>query len=440
MRFSFGRAMIIARREYRTTVRRKAFVFSLLLTPAILFCSTFLSQKLSGDQFRAHFREARIMALVDSSGLYANAPRAYLYTPPASPPPPLPTTRQAKAPSAPVTVSVVMRPFASQAEALDSLSKGTLNGVLVIASDFVSTGHVRRYANDTRAITESGDDRPLRWWLTHGLLDPNVDSSRVARVWSLGYPLDLYTPTRTGGYGVKDDTRELIAIFLPLVIGMLLSMAIVAGGQYLLQGVTEEKESRILESMLCTVTADDLMVGKLIGLGGAGLTLVGVWVAVGLSTMGGMFAALRIDLPPQMLALGLAYFLFGYLFYASLMTGIGAIASSMREAQQFAVIFTMMNFFPFWVLMAVINSPNSGIAIGLSLFPPTAATTMMMRLSASMMTGAVIPLWQIAASLGLLAVTAVTALLLSARVFRIGLLLYGKTPNLPEILRIVRNR
>ena len=328
MRFSLARALIIARREYMTTVKRKAFVFSLLLTPTILFFSTFVSQKVSGDQFRAHFRQARIVAVVDSSGLFASAPRRYVYSPPAQAAAALPTTRQLQPPPARVTVPVIVRPFASQAEALDSLGAGTVNSVLVIASDFASSGRARRYENDTRAVTSSGDDRPLRWWLTNGLLDPQVDSTRSARVWALGSPIDLYTPNRTGSYEVKDDTRELVAIFLPLVLGMLLSMAIVAGGQYLLQGVTEEKESRILESMLCTVTADDLMVGKLIGLGGAGLTLVGVWIVVGLATMGTTFAFLKIDLPPQLLAIGLLYFLFGYLFFASLMTGIGAMATS----------------------------------------------------------------------------------------------------------------
>jgi len=88
--------------------------------------------------------------------------------------------------------------------------------------------------------------------------------------------------------------------------------------------------------------------------------------------------------------------------------------------------------------MKIINSPDSGLAVGLSMFPPTAATTMMMRLSASTASGAAIPVWQIALSLALLYVTAWLTLLTCAKVFRIGLLLYGKTPNLPEILAILR--
>ncbi len=440
MSLSLPRILTIARREYLTTVRRKAFVFTLLLTPTILFFSTFLSQKLSGDEFRRHFQMARIVAVVDSSGLYANAPREFTYRPRAAAQP-APALRRSPAPaSTDQPVQVVLRPFLDQATALDSLGAGTVNAVLVVSADFVTSGRVRRYENDTRAITASGDDRPLRYWLTTGLVTSSLDSTRTARIWGLGSAIDLYTPARTGGYAIKDDQRELVSLFFPFVLGFLLAMAIMSGGQYLLQGVAEEKESRILESLLCTVSPDELMAGKLIGLGGAGLTLVGVWVAFGLASAGPMLSMLNVDLPPVTLVLAVFYFLFGYLFFASLMTGIGAMSNNMREAQQFSVAFSMLNFFPFWLLMAIVNNPAGPLAVGLSLFPPTAATTMMMRLSAAAVSGAAVPAWQLAASLGLLAVTAVVTLLLSSKVFRLGLLLYGKTPNLPEIMAVLRQK
>jgi ABC-2 type transport system permease protein len=440
MSFSVNRVLIIARREYMTTVRRKAFVFSLLLTPAILFVTTFLSQKLSGDEFKKHFQMTRIVAVVDSSGLYANAPRAFDYHPPAERASAVQTQRATQPPPSNAPVQVIVRPFADQVTALDSLTAGTVNSVLVVSSDYLTTGHVRRYENDTRAITASGDDRPLRYWLTKGLVVNVLDSSRTARVWALGNSIELYTPTRTGGFAVKDDSRELTAFFFPFVLGFLLGMAIMTGGQYLLTGVSEEKESRILESLLCTVSPDELLAGKLIGLGSAGLTLVGVWIVVGFGIMGATLSALNIDMPPQLLVLAVLYFAFGYLFFASLMTGIGAMSNNMREAQQFSIVFSMMNFFPFWVMMAIINSPNGPLAVGLSLFPPTAATTMMMRLSTVAVSGTVIPGWQVAASLGLLAVTSIGALLAASKVFRLGLLLYGKTPNLPEILAVLRQK
>lgn len=439
MKFSLSRALIIARREYLTTVRRGAFVFTLVLTPAILFFSTYLSQKLAGDDFKAHFRQARIVAVVDSSGQYANAPLECAYRPPVEVPVPT-LSRPHPTASEPVTVAVVMRPFASQQVALDSLDAGTVNAVLVIAADFVATGHVRRYERDTRALTSSGDDRPLRWWLSRGLLRDAVDSVRAQRVWSLANTVPLYTPAKTGGYQLKDDAREMAGFFLPFIMGFLIAMSVMTGGQYLIQGVVEEKETRILESLLCTVTPGDLMVGKMLGLGGAGLTLIGVWVTAGLMMGGGLLAALNLSLPPALLVLAVVYFVLAYLFFGSIMTGVGAVVNNLREAQQLTMIFSLANFFPFYVLVKLINAPNSGLAVGMSLFPPTAATTMLMRLTAASASGATIPPAQVAGSLALLAATTVLTLMASAKIFRIGMLLYGKTPNLPEILKLLRQK
>lgn len=437
MKFSIHRTLTIARREYVTTVKRKAFLVSVFLTPALIFFSTFISGKTASDDSRAHQRLAKIVAVVDSSGLYAGAERSLEFGSTA------PATQVGRrtvgaATGRRETVPVVIRPFATQAEALDSLAAGTVNVALVIAPDFLESGRIRRYEHDTRVFTSSGDDRALRFWLTRNLLAGHTDSARVQRAWTLGRATDLYVPARAGGYELKDDTRELTAFLLPFLLGMVLSIAIITGGQYLLQGVSEEKESRILESLVCTVSPDELMAGKLIGLGGAGLTLVGIWLVVGIAALSTSFAFLKIELPASLAVLGLLYFLGGYLFYASVMTGIGGITNNLREAQQFAMALTIANFFPFYVLVKILNSPNSGIAVGMSMFPPTAATTMMMRLSAGALTGAVIPAWQIALSLGVLALSGVLALVLSARLFRLGLLMYGKTPTLPEILKLMR--
>ncbi|HTR97694.1 MAG TPA: ABC transporter permease [Candidatus Acidoferrales bacterium] len=438
MKFALARALIIARREYLTTVRRKMFVFSLLLTPGLIFLSTMLS-KGGADEARKLARHERVVALVDSSGVFANAPAHFSLVVPADAPAARAAATRA-ADASPQVVPLVARRFTSQREALDSLNAGTVNTAVVVAANYLESGHVRRYEHDTRAFTETADDRAIRTWLTRSLLQPTTDSTHIDRSLALDRPIDLFVPNREGHYQLKDDSRELFAFFFPFAIALLLSVAIVSGGQYLLQGVAEEKETRILESMLCTVTPGELMVGKLIGLGGAGLTLVGVWLVLGLTAASGMLATMQIEVSPVLVALGITYFVLGYLFYASIMTGLGAIANNLREAQQFAIVFTMMNFIPFYGLTQILNSPRAPVTRFFSLFPPTAPTTMMLRLSVSSVTGAEVPSWEIATSIGLLALTAIAALLASAKIFRIGLLLYGKTPNMPEIMRILRQR
>ena len=174
--------------------------------------------------------------------------------------------------------------------------------------------------------------------------------------------------------------------------------------------------------------------GKLLGLGAAGLTLVAIWVAMGIPAFGAGALLVKPTLPAGIAFIALAYFMLAYLFYGSLMTGIGAMTNNMREAQQFGVWFSFMNFAPMIAMTMILSRPGSPLAIGLSLFPPTAATAMMLRLMAP---SSVVPPWQVALSLLLLLGAAWFALRFSARVFRIGLLMYGKTPSLPEILRWV---
>lgn len=436
MNRSLNKALIIARREYLTTVRRKAFVVTLLLTPTIFFLAGVVSTKIQISQQIAKLSESRIVAVVDSSGLFASAPLAYDYTAPAEP---NLDPRQANKPAPqPKHVPVILRRFTDQRVALDSLEAGHVKQVLVVSGDFLASGRLRVYEKDTRTFTSSGDLRPLTNWLTRNLLAGVTDSVRIERTLWIGRSLDYYTKDREGRWAIKDDAKELAGFLLPFALGFLLAMSIITGGQYLLQGVSEEKESRILESMLCSVTPGELLAGKMLGLGSAGLTLVGVWILAGAFSSASVLAFIHVSVPASLLMLGLLYFLFGYIFYASIMMGVGSMTSNMREATQFSGYLTLLNVCPFWVMWIFLNTPNSPLAVGLSMFPPTAATSMMLRMSAATVSGAVIPPWQIGVSLLLLALSAVVTLALGSKMFRLGMLLYGKTPNLPEIMRILR--
>ena len=436
MTFSMPKVLTIARREYLTTVRRPMFVVTLLATPMIFLFAGVLSTKSQVDDAVARMSTARVVALVDSSGLFADGPRSFEYQAPRAP---TLDPREAAKPEKPrPKVPVVFRPMADQVAALDSLEAGKVKQVLVVGSNFLESGRVRLYEKDTRVFTQSADDRPLRNWLVRNLLRGRADSVRIERTLLLGRSMDYFTQNPDGSWALKDDAKEITGFLLPFALGFLLAMSIVIGGQYLLQGVSEEKESRILESMLCSVSPDELLAGKLLGLGSAGLTLVAVWASVGIYSSAGILALAHVTLPPALLILGFLYFLVGYLFYGAIMLSVGAMTSNLREATQISGYLTLLNVCPFWMMVKFLNAPNSAIAVGMSLFPPTAATSMMLRMSASAVSGAVIPPWQIATSLGLLGVSAIIMLLIGSRLFRLGMLLYGKTPNLPEILKILR--
>ena len=434
MKFHLARALTIARREYLTTIRRRAFLFTVLITPAYFAFVMWMSVKPQADEELRSLKNLDAIGVVDSSGLFAAAP-GVIRTDFAPEDDPMQALREAPGDTARHAVTrrfeTQVRIYPDPPSGLGALREGKINQLVVIPADYLSTGKLRRYAT-TSNLFSSAAERPVARWMVSALLANSVDSLRIERVTRPSRGMALYTLNREGRFELKDTRRELLDFMLPFMLGMLLSMCIVTGGQYLLQGVAEEKESRILEALLCTVSPEDLMVGKLLGLGGAALTLVGAWVTMG--AMLGAPAAMiaQVHFTPLMAIIMLAYLLLGFLFYASIMTGIGAMTNNMREAQQFAFMFTFANFIPFIMLAAILGHPDGPIPVGLSMFPPTAPTTMMLRMAAS---GAAVPAWQIALSLGILVISAIFTLFAAARVFRVGLLMYGKTPSLPEILK-----
>ena len=428
MSFSWKKAITIAEREYLTTVRRKAFVFTIVGMPLLYaVLMTIMIKPQMGERLR-QMRDFRALGVVDSSGVFAGAESEIKGKVAFNVSLVAPKPTQADA------YRIEVRRFATQVEGERALRAGEIKQLLVVPADYLESGRLRRYAIDTN-IFSSQDERAVSAWVVRGLLRSQVDSLRLERVERPARGMELYTSTPQGGFELHDDRREMFDFLLPFGFGFLMGLGIVFGGQYLLQGISEEKESRILESMLCTVNASELLAGKLLGLGGAGLTIIVSWLAMGVVIGAPALALARIQVSPAVLALAVVYFLFGYLFYGSIMIGIGAITNNMREAQQFSFLFTFMNFIPFYMITTIIGRPNGGLAVGLSLFPPMAPVAMMLRVCSP---SAVVPPWEIALSLGLLLGTAWITVMLAARLFRIGLLMYGKTPTLPEIVRWAR--
>jgi len=426
---ALARIAAVARRDFFYTVRRRAFLFTLFGTPLLYAILLFVVIKPQETERIDVLRKFKTLAVVDSSGLFAGAPRSITTEPPLALSPFMEHEVGGAHPRTTYTTEV--RSYPDFASAERAMRHGEATQVLVIPPHYPATGALRRYARSSNLFA-SPDEGVVSRWLVRGLLSSRVDSTLIERS---SRPLDdevLYALASNGRYESKDPAREMLDFLLPFALGMLLGLSIVIGGQYLLQGVNEEKESRILESLLCVVTPEELLAGKLVGLGGAGLLLIGGWLVLAGTAAAPALGMLRVTLPAGVTAIMLVYFLLGYLFYGSLMTGVGAIASNMREAQQFSVWFTMLTFIPFYLLPTLIGHPGSPLAIALSLFPPTAPVATMLQLAAP---NATVPPWQIALSILLLAGAALGVLLLSARLFRVGMLMYGKTPNLPEIMR-----
>jgi ABC-2 type transport system permease protein len=227
-----------------------------------------------------------------------------------------------------------------------------------------------------------------------------------------------------------DGSREMrqdqwFLIFLPIVAGITFIIVVLTSGGYLLQAVVEEKENRTMEIVITSVTPRQLMVGKTLGNIGVGLTQLVVWLIflwIGISIAGKIWPVLHsITIPSYMFLIMALLFLPAFAMVAGIMSTIGGIMTEVREAQQISGVFSMLVTIPFYAITPIMMNPNSTLAIILSYFPLSAPITVMLRLALT-----TIPIWQIALIILMLVISAILSMWFAGRVFRMGMLQYGK--------------
>lgn len=233
-----------------------------------------------------------------------------------------------------------------------------------------------------------------------------------------------------------DGSREMsednwLSILLPIVSGILFMIAVNISGSYLLQAVVEEKENRTMEIIVTSVSADQLMTGKILGDLLVGLTQLAVWIIFVLIALQLVPAFIpMVEIPKielRYLLLIIATLLPAFVMISAAMGAIGATATESREAQQIAGWFTIPIMIPLWFITSIMLNPNGPISVGLSLFPLTAPIALPLR---AMFT--TVPAWQIILVIAVLVLLAIFSLWLSARIFRLGMLRFGKRVRLRE--------
>ena len=295
---------------------------------------------------------------------------------------------------------------------------------------------INRYALEKQPAAPTTTTTAIKNFLSSNLLAGKVPLTTVARIEA---PLNLVTIRLTETGAIAPEQGGFGNLIIPGVFSLLLVFAIIFSSAYLLQGLSEEKENRLIEILLSSVSARQLLTGKILGIGAAGLAQVAVWVVsaplllnLASSSIGGFIST--IQLPANFLVLGIVYFILGYLLFAVVSAGIGAISSNSREGQQLIGIFTLPLLIPLWFTSLLMLFPNNPIWVVLTIFPLTAPVEVMIRLGVSD-----IPAWELAASIAVLGLSIIGVLLLTIRVFRTYLLMYGKRPKLGEIIRSLRS-
>jgi len=286
-------------------------------------------------------------------------------------------------------------------------------------SDF-SIGTLERAINDAVAN--------LR--LRRAGLNPSQISAYTKRVEMKRNKITSSGEVREGG------GTDFVVAFVMLFF---IYISVLMYGLFVMRGVIEEKQSRIVEVLVSSVKPAQMMLGKVIGIGAVGLTQIGVWVlsALVLTTFGVSAVSSRgvsmPSLPVSLLVYFVIFFVLGYFLFATLYAMVGSTVSSEEEAQQAQFPVTILLVVPMLIFNMIIANPTSGASIALSMVPFFAPTLMMMRI-------AVVnpPLWQILLSMAIMVATILGCVWLSARIYRVGILMYGKRPSIAELGRWIR--
>ncbi len=406
---------IIAWHEYLVNVRRGGFIFTTLLFPALgvigLLVATFFSGQASRFFENQFGPSVQLVGVVDHSGLFTPIPPKF--------------ARQLVA-------------LPDEAAAKRALLEKQITAYVVIPADYVASGGLTAYSLGGFNSAIAVDRDTLNPFLLQGLLSGQVDDAVLQRATDPGSLTrvtldDQGQPTRDDGSNPFSFIAGFVASY---AISILLFMSIFISSNYLLRSVSEEKENRVMEVVLSSVSARELLAGKVVGLGALGLTQVGVWLLAGVLISGGLGAlvvgAIAV-LNPGVLALVLVYFVLGYLLFGTLMATAGSIGTSMRESQQIAGLFSFAAALPWMINGFIIANPNMILARILSWFPLSAPMMMMLRLPYGD-----IPVIDIVGSIAVLVLTVPLVVWGGAKIFRASLLMYGKRPAVRQIWRVLR--
>jgi ABC-2 type transport system permease protein len=407
------RIFIVARHEYLVNVRRIGFIVMTALVP-LLGAAGLLVAAFFGGQAAAFLEstfvpEERNVGMVDQLGAFT---------------PLLPAYEE----DFQLVENEDAGRVALEAEEIDSL--------LIVPEDYVETGTVTlvtREGGFSAAVMEGSDT--LHALFVDHLLRDELDTALRERV---ADPIDFTLVTLEEEAEAEGGPLNVILnLMVPYFLGILLVMTIFVTSGYLLQGVAREKTSRVMEILLSSVTARQLLAGKVLGLGALGLTQIVIWMLSSVALSGGALGLLGVALPllsrPHVLILGLVYYVLGFLVYAVLMGGVGALGTTQQESQQLAGIFSLMAAIPLMLGGFMFSNPNMTFVRVLSWFPLTAPTMMLLRLPM-----AEVPAVDIVGSIVMLIITIPVILWAGSKVFRMGLLMYGKRPSVRQVLRALR--
>jgi ABC-2 type transport system permease protein len=407
---------LVAKREYLEQIRGKAFKVTTILIPAV-FVGIAAVMIIPGKYWGSG---KHVVVAAQSQDLAARVRDQLL------------SDKDAK-----MTVDVLTPATAADRQILHAeMDRKQIDGFVWLAPSVdgnEQVTYVSRSAGDftTDDQVESAVNHAL---VQHRLVRQGIPAAQVA-------PLTGTVDIQTMLYreGKETPSSALSTLFFGEAMAFLLTFTVVMYGMNVGRSVIQEKTSRIFEVMLATVKASDMLAGKLIGIGAVGMTQIAIWIVLGAIVLSSALVGSWMGdyAKPQVsvveIVLLCIYFVLGYALYSAFFAGLAATCDTEQELQQYAPLAAVPVWLSFGMFIYILSNPNSIWSILISMFPPCSPITMAFRFTAQFP-----PAWQIALSLALLAASIYIVLWLSSRLYRVGILMYGKRATLPEMLRWLR--
>lgn len=407
---------IILINEIITIIGRPSFwlvTFGIPLLASLLFGGVSLINRNSGtsaavSQIFSGPQDLRPEGYVDLSGIFQQVPASI---PPGA-----------------------LQAFPEEKAARTALEQGEIAAFYIVPKDYLHSGLILYIRPDLNPL--AGDQSSLFQWA----LKVNLLGGDMLRTSLVNGPLDVQDISLAPVTTASSQEENSLAYWLPYGITLLFYFLIMGSASLLLSNISKEKENRVVEILLNSVTPLQLLTGKIVGLGLVGLLQTILWFGTGfvLMNLSGRVFSLpaAIQLPPSLILWGLIFFILGYAVYASLMAGLGALAPNLREASQVTFVIMLPLILPLFFSSTVfMNEPNGPLATGLSLFPLSTPVAMMARLVA----GAV-PWWQPPLAALLLVLTAILIVRAVAGMFRAQSLLSGQPIKVGIFLKALIGR
>lgn len=418
---------LIIKREYLARIQKKSFVIMTIIMPFLFIALIFVPLFLAGIKDS----ETKHITVIDNTGRYAEYLKSSEYY-----------------------------EFDITVDNDDELSKSKVGseifGVLQINKDLTENPKAATFFSEKQApaeliayINNTFSEVVKSEKINTLALNENIDSKVVVDIRHImeGTGDVQVTTMRWSSDGTEKETSTVVASAIGGFFTFLMYMFILMYGSMVMQGVVEEKSNRIVEVMISSVKPFDLMMGKIIGIGLTGLTQLLIWfgiISVVLGIKSTFFSNADLSEVHSLLAHAdmissiniaeivlyfLLLFIGGYLMYASLFAMFGAAVDNAQDTQQFVMPVTIIFLFAFYAGMYSIQNPDGPLAFWCSMIPLTSPIVMMVRIPFE------IPLWEKLLSVSILYITIFFVVKFAAKIYRVGILMYGKKPTIKEILK-----